>query len=142
MVEELSQFLLPPQRMDVRAVALAQVLGLTGTSEGVTTIRQCPQLLQTLVTLLLDPADVMATDACLALINLSADTGTVSTLLQVSNMVSNLYKLIQDKESKQADKATQILSNLTRDITSCNKVFSQLQVQRIFHVIVFGHCYD
>ena len=131
MVEELSQFLLPPQRMDVRAVALAQVLGLTGTSEGVTSLRQCPQLLETLVTLLLDPADVMATDACLALINLSADTGTVSTLLQVSNMVSNLFTLIQNKESKQADKATQILSNLTRDLTSCNKVFSQLQVQRI-----------
>ena len=28
MVEEIGQFLLPNQRMDVRAVALAQVLGL------------------------------------------------------------------------------------------------------------------
>ena len=33
---------------------------------------------------------------------------------------------MQDKESHQADKATQILSNLTRDVASCNKVYSQL----------------
>jgi len=126
MVEEIGQFLLPNQRMDVRAVALAQVLGLTGTDDGVATMRQCPQLLETLVTLLLDKADVIATDACLALINLSADAATVPVLLQI-NIVNYLYKLIQDKESKQADKATQILSNLTRDLKSCNSVFSQMQ---------------
>ena len=93
MVEELTQFLLPPQRIDVRAVALAQVLGLTGSPEGVTTLRSSPSLLQIIVKLVLDPEEVLATDACLCLINLSADVATVSTLLEVKDIVSNLYKV-------------------------------------------------
>ena len=93
MVEELGQFLLPPHRIDVRAVALAQVLGLTGSPEGVSTLRTSPSLLQIIVRLALDPAEVLATDACLALINLSADVSTVPTLLEVKDIVSNLYKV-------------------------------------------------
>ena len=92
MVEELGQFLLPPQRMDVRAVALAQVLGLTGTSDGIASLRTSSKLLSTIVTLVLDPAEVIATDACLALINLSADVNTVPVLLQIS-IVDSLYKV-------------------------------------------------
>ena len=92
MVEELTQFLLPPQRMDVRAVALAQVLGLTGTPDGIASLRQSSKLLSIIVTLVLDQADVIATDACLALINLSADVSTVPVLLQIS-IVENLYKV-------------------------------------------------
>ena len=102
MVEELTQFLLPPQRMDVRAVALAQVLGLTGTPDGIASLRQSPKLLSIIVTLVLDPADVIATDACLALINLSADVSTVPVLLQIS-IVENLYKVGSD-QSVQARK--------------------------------------
>ena len=44
------------------------------------------------MTLVLDPAEVIATDACLALINLSADVNTVPVLLQIS-IVDNLYKV-------------------------------------------------
>ena len=36
-------------------------------------------------------------------------------------------QIMQNKESKQADKATQVLSNLTRDQVSCDKVFRQLE---------------
>ena len=93
MVEELAQFLLPPQRMDVRAVALVQVLGLTGTPEGVATLRAAPSILRVLVSLLRDPNEVLATDACLALINLSADEATVPSLLEVKDIVSNLYQV-------------------------------------------------
>ena len=93
MVEELGEFLLPPHRIDVRAVALAQVLGLTGSPDGLNTLRSCPSLLQVMVRLVLDPAEVLATDACRALINLSADVATVSTLLEVKDIVSNLYKV-------------------------------------------------
>ena len=34
---------------------------------------------------------------------------------------------MENKESKQADKATQVLSNLTRDQVSCDKVLNQLE---------------
>ena len=131
MVEEIGQFLMPNQRMDVRAVALAEVMGLTGTPEGITALRSCPRVLETLVVCMIDKADVIATDSCLALINLSADAATVPVLLNIQVIVKHLYKLIQDKDSKQADKATQILSNLTRDMASCNKVLTQLKESNI-----------
>ena len=63
-----------------------------GTDDGVATIRQCPQLLKILTSLVLDKAEVIATDACLALINLSADAPTVPVLLKI-NIVNNLYKV-------------------------------------------------
>ena len=93
MVEEIGQFLLPPQRIDVRAVALVQVLGLTGSPEGVATLRASNSLLEILVGLLVDPTEVLATDAFHCLINLSADVGTVSALLEVKDIVSNLFKV-------------------------------------------------
>ena len=52
---------------------------------------------------------------------------TVTLFIKRIKIIILFFQLIQDKESKQADKATQILSNLTRDLTSCNSVFSQLQ---------------
>ena len=68
--------------------------GLTGSEEGVAALRQCPALLEILVTLLADPAPVIATDAALALINLSADTSTVPVLLDLKvSVVNNLYKV-------------------------------------------------
>ena len=68
--------------------------GLTGSEEGVAALRQCPALLEILVTLLLDPAPVIATDAALALINLSADAKTVPVLLDLNvSVVNNLYKV-------------------------------------------------
>ena len=78
----------------MRAVALAQVVGLTGTEEGVSTLGRCPALLSTLATLVLDPAPVIAADACLALINLSADAATVPLLLEIP-VIKNLYKVTE-----------------------------------------------
>ena len=71
-----------------------QVCGLTGSEEGVAALRQCPALLEILVTLLVDPAPVIATDACLALINLSADAATVPLLLEIP-VIKNLYKVTE-----------------------------------------------
>ena len=72
----------------------SQVCGLTGSGEGVAALRQCPALLEILVTLLLDPAPVIATDAALALINLSADAKTVPVVLDLNvSVVNNLYKV-------------------------------------------------
>ena len=69
--------------------------GLTGSEEGVAALRQCPALLEILVSLLEDPAPVIATDAALALINLSADTSTVPVLLGLKvSVVNNLYKVM------------------------------------------------
>ena len=103
MVEELGQFLLPPQRIDVRAVALVQVLGLTGSPEGVATLRASNSLLEILVGLLVDPTEVLATDAFHSLINLSADVGTVAALLEVKDIVSNLFKVSSSVQCELSD---------------------------------------
>jgi len=127
MVEELGQFLTPSNRLDVRAVALADILGLTGTADGLKALSSDKPIQSSLVSLVSDPAEVIASDACLALINLSADQACVPSLLEIPDMVSIICKVIADKESKLADKGTQVLSNLTRNLTSCGKVHSQLQ---------------
>ena len=93
MVEELGQFLLPPHRIDVRAVALVQVLGLTGSPDGLVSLRASNSLLEILVRLLIDPTEVLATDAFHSLINLSADVATVPALLELNDIVSNLFKV-------------------------------------------------
>ena len=59
MVDEIGQFLMPNQRLDVRAVALAEVVGLTGTGDGVSALRQCPRVLETLVVCMIDKAEVI-----------------------------------------------------------------------------------
>ena len=127
MVEELSQFLTPNNRLDVRAVALAEILGLTGTPEGLLALSKVKPIQNSLVSLISDSSEVIATDACLALINLSSDPACVLSLLELPDLISTLCKVIADKESKLADKGTQVLSNLTRDLACCGKVHSQLQ---------------
>ena len=73
--------------------------GLTGSEEGVAALRQCPALLEILVSLLVEPVPVIATDAALALINLSADTSTVPVLLGLKvSVVNNLYKVKRKKD--------------------------------------------
>jgi len=127
MVEELGQFLTPDNRLDVRAVALAEILGLTGTTEGLKALCTVKTIQTTLVTLISDKADVIATDSMLALINLSSDPSCVDSLLENPELVPKLIELISDNESKFADKSTQILSNLTRELSCCSKVFEQMK---------------
>eukprot|EP00092_Neocalanus_flemingeri_P009415 GFUD01010129.1.p1 GENE.GFUD01010129.1~~GFUD01010129.1.p1 ORF type:complete len:355 (-),score=115.92 GFUD01010129.1:103-1167(-) len=127
MVEELCQFLTPNNRIDVRAVALAEILGLTGTPEGLLALSSVQSIHSSLISLVTDSSEVIATDACFALINLSSDPACVKSLLGLPSLVSTLHKVIADKESKLADKATQVLSNLTRDLASCGQVHGQLQ---------------
>jgi len=127
MVEELGQFLTPNNRVDVRAVALAEILSLTGTSEGLSALSSAKSIQSSLLSLVSDTTEVIANDACLALINLSSDPACVKSLLQLPDLISTLHKEISDKTSKLADKVTQILSNLTRDLASCGLVHAQLQ---------------
>merc|ERR1711915_943383 len=101
--------------------------GLTGTTEGPKALRTVKTIQTTLVTLISDKADVIATDSMLALINLSSDPSCVDTLLENLELVPKLIELISDNESKFADKSTQILSNLTRELSCCSKVFEQMK---------------
>jgi len=120
-MEELIQFLSPTARVDVKMLAMQQILGLTGTPEGISTISSCPSLLSTLVNLLSDPP--VSIDASLAMINLSTDPTTTSHLLSLTP-VPTLVKTISNKDL--GDKMASILSNMTRETSNSNSVYQQM----------------
>ena len=50
-LEELAQFLAPTSRIDIKILALEQVLGLTGNEEGRKTLEKCDKVLTALLSL-------------------------------------------------------------------------------------------
>jgi len=108
-------------------LALQQVLGLTGTKEGVASLSSQPALLTALSALLSDSNTPLASDGALALINLSTSPSCCSSLLEIKPpLVPSLVKILQDRQSCLADQVTMLLSNLTRDRATCSLVQDQL----------------
>jgi len=127
-MDELIQFLSPTARVDVKILAVEQILGLTGTSEGISTISSHPLLLSTLVNLLSDPH--VSKETSRAMINLSTDPSATSQLLSLTP-VPTLMKVISDKQSGIGDQVTSVLSNMTRDKINCNSVYQQMVSAKI-----------
>jgi len=142
-LEELAQFLSKHQRLDVKAVAVQHILGMTGNKEGIAAISKVPVVSTRLLELLSDSSHGIAKDACHALINLSSDPATAKTLLQSNQMtclVKALYDKIHNEDSKIADAATMVLSNLTRDIVGCSLVWEKfkehsIQIERVVFIM-------
>ncbi|XP_014204089.1 protein HGH1 homolog [Copidosoma floridanum] len=125
-LKEISPFLDPTSRLDLKAVALEHVLGVTGTPEGRQLLLGIPEIVRQLILLLQDESFAIAKDASLALINISGDEEGASALLIISevskcssdkktdNLILLCFKYITDKGSKLADPCCMILSNMTR----------------------------
>jgi len=129
----------------VKVVALQHVLGLTGNSQGINSIGEVPEIVEKLITLLSDPAAALAKDSSLALVNLSADPSMAKTMLKYNNIsiVRGMFDIIQNSESKLADPAAMILSNLTRDVVCCNLVLEQLDRENIgLEEIIYIFCQE
>lgn len=128
-MDELATFLTPDSRVDVKVLALQQVLGLSATPEGVSAL-SCPAILSALSALLLDPVEPVSSESCLALVNLcSSSTSCTSILSLQPPIVPALVTLIQGKrglKSKLAEKASMLLSNLTRDMGCSREVYRQM----------------
>nr|CAG4646387.1 EOG090X08WK [Macrothrix elegans] len=126
-IEELGQFLTLDMRIDVKSVALQQALGLTGTAEGRKLLVQA-SLVKHFCELLNDCQKSVATDASLAIINLSADEQLVEALVNEEyNIINLMLKIINNPEHELADPACMILSNLTRTTHGSTKVFSEME---------------
>lgn len=143
---ELTQFLTKESRIDLKTVALQHVLGMTAKKEDRNTLSEVPSIFSNLLHLLDDEQHGVAKDAALALVNISSDPSHAKSLLQsnqMTNLVRVLYDKIHNEDSKIADAATMILSNLTRDIVSCSAVQEQLEEHSI-HIerIVFIMCQE
>nr|CAG4651117.1 EOG090X08WK [Simocephalus serrulatus]SVE94340.1 EOG090X08WK [Simocephalus serrulatus] len=126
-IEELSQFLTLETRLDVKALALQQTLGLTGTAEGRQLLIKTNSVFKNLCQLLNDSQKSVATDASLALINLSADEEIIESLVtEGTDVIENMLKIITNPEHDLADPACMVLSNLTRKKNGSEQVFKRM----------------
>lgn len=102
--------------------------GLTGASEGITCVLECPNILQSIVNLLNDASEVIAKDAALCLINLSANEDGAAKLLTLENpIIETLSAFIFDPNSHIADPCCMILSNLTRPTQFTDKIIDCIE---------------
>ncbi|XP_058805971.1 protein HGH1 homolog [Phymastichus coffea] len=136
-LKEISCYLDPKCRIDVKAVALEHVLGVTASKEGRELLLGVPQILRQLILLLQDESIVIAKDAARSLINISGDEAGASALLIISesskciaedektdNLIYLCLKNILDKVSKLADPCCIILSNMTRPNQNVDRIIT------------------
>nr|SVE70525.1 EOG090X08WK [Daphnia similis]SVE71149.1 EOG090X08WK [Daphnia similis]SVE71781.1 EOG090X08WK [Daphnia similis]SVE72407.1 EOG090X08WK [Daphnia similis] len=137
-IQELSQFLALDMRLDVKALALQQTLGLTGTTDGRHLLINTPCIVKNLCQLLNDGQNSVAKDASLALINLSADEEVIPALLaEATNIVEHMLKIISNPEHNLADPACMVLSNLTRTKLGGEKVFQSMEENLDKYIDIF-----
>ncbi|KAJ9586292.1 hypothetical protein L9F63_020055, partial [Diploptera punctata] len=107
----------------------------TGSNDGKSLLREQVEVLRSLTSLTQDDSDVIAKDACLALVNISADEAGARALLSATqsddnkqnNVVAVMMKFVMDAESSLADPACMVLSNLTRPSANIERVIELVQ---------------
>jgi len=128
-LNELCRMLHPTTRLDVRLTASSNVMMLTGSDEGRLFIRQNKPLLEALFQTLDDPNVLIQKDAIHSLVNLSSDDVFNHITLQQYNIIPTLIRCITVARSPFADKASSILSNMTRNETAAKAVFEKIEKQ-------------
>lgn len=151
-LEELSQFLNPETRTDVKDVTIQHVLGVTGSAEGRELLLKLPDILKKIVILLQDKSIIIAKAVTLSLINISADENGASALLLISEsskpedkLNSNLFeiclKYITERNINLADPCCMILSNMTRPSTFVERIVNLIdKSQYTWETIVSVFC--
>ena len=128
--EELLEFLADSKRLDIQMVALDQVLGLTGSSDGLKAIKpHLEPLAKILCSLLTGKSELLSKDAAKALVNITADGEMAKDLLKTGDhvLVPSLWSKVAQEDSDLADPACMALSNLTHDYKSCQLVLRNLE---------------
>ena len=122
---ELEEFLSPTTRLDVRIQAVNQVLGLTGVTEGQQIFLQRPSFLKALSDLIFDSSKIVARDAFLAIVNLTANEKLVGAFLKCE-AASKLLDMMLDPAYPYADHACMSVSNITRTGDGSRFMLAQL----------------
>ncbi|XP_019769565.1 protein HGH1 homolog [Dendroctonus ponderosae] len=146
-LEELVNFVRIGARLDLKTVALENILDLTGSPDGVAAVYNYPPLLFALLTLLQDKSALIAKDVSLSLINITAQEKGAAAVLELDlsvecpplqlppeNIVKQCLKEIFNKESKIADQCCMILSNVSRLRHLIEKVIDLIEES--------GHTFD
>ncbi|XP_056647792.1 protein HGH1 homolog isoform X1 [Diorhabda sublineata] len=139
-IEELTKFVQIGARLDLKAIAVEHVLGLTGSEEGLNLILQKPELLTSLISLLEDKTVAIAKDASMCLVNISANEKGAAALVNLNtkeycpplqkppeNVIKEILKHIFNVESFIADQCCMILSDLTRPSYLIEKVIDFIE---------------
>jgi len=130
-LDELLSFLEDPKRLDVQMVALQQVLGLTGSKDGLVFLRaRLDRLVRILCQLLNGKSELLSQDAAKALVNVTSDAGLTKECLESASvadvLVTSLWSAISEENSTVADPACMSLCNLTIDSKCCDKVLKAM----------------
>jgi len=146
---ELIPFLNPKgQRPDIIVLALQHVLGMSASEDGIKIIKdlatetgdQKTNMFKTLIAhligLLTSQQEVIAKDASLTLINLTANQELVTIALGLAcdlnkPLAVQLWKRVEDTNSPIADPACMILSNLTHESNNCSRVYCDLTAEGV-----------
>jgi hypothetical protein len=133
-LNELVDFLKPETRLDVKTLALHHVLSMTGNFESRKMIIQHPKAVSYVIILAFkkDEQKSIVKDAFFTLINLSADEIDAGVLLQKNPLLLRLVlDYILDENSKFADTACAILSNLSRGRRNSEIIFNSAFQQSV-----------
>lgn len=145
--KELLPFLSRNARGDIRGTTLEYFLGLTGSDEGRSFIVSNQKYLSAIVSLLEDDIPAIAKDAHLALVNLSTDSKTSWTLLNLDlhpDLDEKLLQYVLNRESEHANIACSILSNLSISEQCAEKLVDLMITKKDivgFDKIVFAFCH-
>ncbi|XP_049535451.1 protein HGH1 homolog [Anopheles darlingi] len=127
-LEEIVPFLSKTARLDLKAVALSVVLGLTGSVDGIKLLLQQEVILSNVLDLADDESEPIAKDAVLCFVNISAEEKGAQAIVDKlsSRLVPTAFRAILDDNSKLADPWCMVLCNISRPESLVETVVKEL----------------
>ncbi|XP_058128998.1 protein HGH1 homolog [Anopheles ziemanni] len=132
-IEEILPFLSIKSRLDLKAVSLSHVLGLTGSVDGIKLLIQNETLLKHLLDLTGDESESVAKDAVLCFVNITAEESGAEVVVDkvraisfVDRLVPLAYQAVLDENGKLSDAWCMVLCNITRPEHLAEQVVTHL----------------
>ena len=122
-MQELAQFLLARERLDIKCTALEYVLGLSDSENGRKMIKNTPAVLDRTVDLIADSNEVISKRAHLVLVNLSCHQNFECDLVK---FLPQFCHYLQDPKWVHADKLCSVLSNISRTESGSKRLLETL----------------
>ncbi|XP_045527118.1 protein HGH1 homolog [Pieris brassicae] len=118
-LDELTQFLQPDSRIDLKHISLDHLLGLSGTEDGINILLKKEEILKCIIDLTNDKVEEISKNALLLLVNITANSKGVLEVIKYkpggnTNIIELFIGYVQDQHKKNADAVCMILSNITR----------------------------
>lgn len=130
---EIAPFLMATARVDVRAVAVQYLLGVTGSEAGCQFIAGHAHLLQRLIDVTDDQQTAIAKDAFLAIVNLAADADIACRIVKLNTAEKLIDRLLMSAlydGRVEAHIACIALSNLSRSESSASVIAEFIAKER------------